>query len=257
MISHIDSANLKLARAAEHIKEIKERVATYAASEPHKIIVESAHKGTMRVTFPPHDVAIPIGEALYQMRSALDHLAFGLVRTSNPLLPANWERNCEFPLKINLPETVSACPVPFGHDSFSKALPGIGIGPFTIIESLQPYYPSGAPNTWLRFLAKLSNIDKHRRLNMLRPRIVHTESRRNSGFLRTLDDGAEVRSGTGLNEIDLPADMERRFVATITFNERDALGDADGLPIEHILEECLNTIEGIVVPAFEGFRQNP
>lgn len=98
----------------------------------------------MKITFPPHDVAIPIGEALYQMRSALDHLAFGLVKASNPILPLDWERNCEFPLKLQLPKTVPCAPVPFGHDSFSKCLPGIPIGPFTIIESLQPYYPFGA-----------------------------------------------------------------------------------------------------------------
>jgi hypothetical protein len=132
-------------------------------------------------------------------------------------------------------------------------LPGIAIGPFTFIESLQPYYPTGVANGWLGFLAQLSNIDKHRRLNFLRPRVRHTEVRRDSSSLRTLDDGAEVRSSFPLSHPDTSVDVQRRFTAHITFNERDALGDADGLPIEHILESCLYTINVIIVPAFEKF----
>jgi hypothetical protein len=253
MISYIDSAKLKLLRAAEHIEEIKNRVTTYAASEPHEIIMESDSKATMKIRFPPHDIAIPIGEALYQMRSALDHLAFGLVKLSN-LTPASvsWDK-VAFPLKLQLPKGVWAAPVPFGHESFSQFLPGIAIGPFTFIESLQPYYPFGEPNTWLGFLAQLSNIDKHRRLNFLRPRISHTEVRKDSSLLRTLDDGAEVHSSFPLDHPDSTVDVERRFTAHITFNEHDALGDADGLPIEHILESCLYTINVIIVPAFEKF----
>jgi hypothetical protein len=250
MISHIDSAKLKLARASEHIKEIKERAASYAASEPHEIIVEAEYKATMRITYPPHDVAIPIGEALYQMRSALDHLVFGLIRTTNPAPPIDWDKTCEFPLKLNLPDGVPATPVPFGHKSFSRALPGVGLVPFTVIERLQPYYPHDAPNTWLRFLAKLSNIDKHRRLNLLRPRIRQTEIRPYSASLRTLDDRAEVHS---LDEANESVDVERRFEAVITFNEHDSLAEADGIPVDHILEECSNIIETVVVPMFEKF----
>ena len=127
------------------------------------------------------------------------------------------------------------------------------MGPFAIIESLQPYYRLGAPNAWLRFLAKLSNIDKHRRLNLLRPRVLHTEIRPFSSFVRTLDDGAEVHSSVPLNEANKSVDMERKFVAIIVFNEHDALAEADGVPVDHILEECLNTIETVIVPAFEKF----
>lgn len=253
MISHIDSARLKLARAAEHIKEIKNRVAVYAASEPHEIIVDSEYKATMRITYPPHDVALPIGEALYQMRSALDHLVFGLIRTTNPAPPIDWDKNCEFPLRLNLPRDVLVAPVPFGHQSFSRALPGIGPGPFAVIERLQPYYPHSAPNTWLGFLAKLSNIDKHRRLNLLRPRIRQTEIRPYSASLRTLDDGAEVHSSIPFNEANESGDVEKRFEAIIVFNEHDALAEADGIPVDYILEECSNTIETVVVPMFEKF----
>jgi hypothetical protein len=252
MLSHIDSAKLKLLRAAEHIEEIKNRVATYAASEPHEIIMESDSKATMKIRFPPHDIAIPIGEALYQMRSALDYLAFGLVKMSNLNTDIAWDK-VAFPLKLNLPKSVWAAPVPFGHESFSQILPGIAIGPFTFIESLQPYYPFSEPSTWLGFLAQLSNIDKHRRLNLLRTRVRHTEIRRDSASLRTLDDGAKVESSFPLNHPNVTVDVDRRFTAFITFNEREALGEADGLNIEDILQSCLDTINLIVVPAFEKF----
>lgn len=253
VITHIDSAKLKLVRAAEHIKEIEHRIATYAASEPHEIIVESERKAKMKIKFPSHDIAIPIGEALYQMRSALDHLAFGLVKLSN-LEPSvvKWDK-VAFPLKLSLPKTVEAPPIPFGHESLSKYLPGIPKRPFTFIEALQPYYPLGEANHWLGFLAKLSNIDKHRRLNLLRPRVRHTEIRRDSASLRSLDDGAEIESSFPLNHPNTSVDVERRFTAHIAFNEREALGDADSLNVEDILQSCLDTINVIVVPAFQKF----
>lgn len=252
LVKPIDAAKLKLLRAAEHIKEIEGRVATYASSEPHEILVESDSKATMRITFPPHDIAIPIGEALYQMRSALDYLAFGLVKTSNVSTVIEWDK-VAFPLKVKLPRTVPTPPVPFGHESFSRCLPGIPITAFTFIESLQPYYPVGAANGWLGFLAKLSNIDKHRRLNFLRPRVRHMEIRRDAAYHRTLDDGAEFRSSFPLSEPDRSVDVQRSFTALVTFNERDSLGDADGLPVEYILESCLETINATIIPAFEKF----
>jgi hypothetical protein len=252
LINHIDSAKLKLLRAAEHIEEIKGRVATYAACEPHEIIVESESKSTMKITFPPHDLAVPIGEALYQMRSALDHLAFGLVKMSN-IGAVDWDK-VAFPLKLKLPKSVPAPPIPFGHDSFATCLPGIPIGPFTFIEALQPYYTfrDDAACTWLRFLAQLSNIDKHRRFNLLAPRIRYTERTRDSYNLRTFNDGAEVHRSIPVNK-DASMDVERRFTAIVVFNESGALGEAKGLPVEYILESCLETINVIIVPAFEKF----
>jgi len=59
MINPIDSAKQKLVRAGKHLKEIKRRIAKYPAGEPHEIIVESERKATMKITFPPHDIAIP------------------------------------------------------------------------------------------------------------------------------------------------------------------------------------------------------
>ena len=43
---------------------------------------------------------------------------------------------------------------------------------------------------------------------------------------------------------------------SIVFNERAVLGEADAVPVDYILEECLNTIE-VIVPVFEQFFQNP
>ncbi len=79
------------------------------------------------------------------------------------------------------------------------------------------------------------------------------EFRRDSSTLQTLDDGAEVHSSVRLNEFDTPVHVERRFISHITFNEREALGDADGLSIQDILQSCLDTINFVIVPAFEKF----
>ena len=119
-------------------------------------------------------------EVLYQIRSALDHLVFDLIKL-NPgkvILPKHWERQCEFPLLIDVP-TKGNPPVP--HDLplprslFERQLPGITPQVFTFIESLQPYNAAplvilGSLNTF-RALAILSSIDKHRHLNLTVTRV--------------------------------------------------------------------------------------
>ena len=53
---------------------------------------------------PPPEIALLAGEMVYQMRSALDHLIFGLIK-SNPssyFIQSDWEEKCEFPIRKQL-----------------------------------------------------------------------------------------------------------------------------------------------------------
>ena len=81
MISGIKSAELKLIRAGKHLRAIKRCIAAYAATKPHKIVPKSKRNKKLNIPkSPPREICILVGEIVYQMRSALDHLAFELVK---------------------------------------------------------------------------------------------------------------------------------------------------------------------------------
>src|ERR1700722_4851148 len=142
MISGLDSARLKLIRAAEHIDSVVNSIGAYSGSEPHEITMNADGKETVHVQIlPPPEISVTVGETIYQIRSALDHLAFDLVKlnTRKITLPDDWSEHCLFPLKLCIPTACNGnTPVPYKY--FEKALPGISIHAFEFIESLQPYY---------------------------------------------------------------------------------------------------------------------
>ncbi len=97
-----------------------------------------------------------IGDALHNLRSSLDHLAFALtVANTQGSLPATLERSCEFPI-FSTEERF--------QKSAGRAVGGIAEDARRVIADLQPYQRGkdfGIDPLWL--LHELSNIDKHRR----------------------------------------------------------------------------------------------
>jgi hypothetical protein len=265
MLDGLASARLKLIRASEHIKTIKNSIATYAASGPYELIRDANGKEKINIIRePPPEISILSGEVFYQIRSALDHLTFNLVKI-NPnsiALPTDWEESCSFPLKLTLPKSIQNPPVPYGHDSFSKALPGVAKGPFTFIERLQPYYSSGAHNPWLRRLAKLSNIDRHRHLNLTVTRIRKNElvffdsgAKRGSWSILNHDTELEAVIGTDY-PMGRAVKTDRSFTPIVTFDE-PTLPDAAKMPVDFLLDICAYTVETFIAPEFEKFIQKP
>jgi hypothetical protein len=266
MAGGLKSAKLKLARAAKHLRALKQCIIAYSASQPYKIVAKAKGKKKLNIPkAPPPEICILAGEMIYQMRSALDHLAFDLVQLNATKLTANWFKKCEFPIYITIPKkgnppTPCSLPVPF--NAFERTLPGISTKAFAFIESVQPYYRKGAINNCLRFLAELSNIDKHRYLNVIAPRVRKSESVRyasglQSTSLHALDRGANFYSHFGRTDSDRAVHVHRRFRAFVTFNERKVLGDAVTVDAEYLLELILNQINTLIVPEFEKLIKNP
>lgn len=261
MSDGIKSAKLKLARAEKHIRAIKRCIAKYSASKPHKIVSKSKYQKQLNIPkSPPLEISLLAGEAVYQMRSALDHLAFHLIQM-NPNIASikpNWREKTQFPMRTRLPK---GCMPPLAKDVFFSDLPGIADKPFAFIERLQPYYGIGQANNALRFLINLSNIDKHRHLNFLRPRtkayesVLFASGSTNTGY-SMLDRGAKLDSPAGWSKSDPPVYVNRRYRTVVSFNEK-TLGGASGLHVDYILELILEQIATVIVPAFEIFLKKP
>jgi len=260
VISGLESAELKLVRAAEHIDAVNDAVWEYLRTEPGGISLEPHGKPQLHFTKPPDsDISVFAGEALYQMRSALDHLAFDLVKhnASGIQLPSGWEKRCEFPLLTEVP-TKGNPPVPHNlplpYNYFINTLPGISQASFTFIESLQPYNGGDGP-AQLRTLAILSNIDKHRYLHPTKGEAQVRFDAVVNGYHSTAiirkEDGAEI-------EAPFPegVKMTGGFSPFVTLDE-SALGNhPTRLPAHDMLKFCLDGIERLVIPAFREFLKN-
>jgi hypothetical protein len=260
MVSGIKSAELKLIRAGKHLRAIKRAIATYTASKPHKIVPKSKRKKKLNIPkSPPREICILVGEMVYQMRSALDHLAFELVKRNQigKPLPKEWEENAQFPLWTNRPHIF-----PGTYNIFSGSLPNISMKTFTFIESIQPYYGNNIVTNLLGFLSKLSNVDKHRHLHIIRPRTQKKESVRfesglNSKSMMMLDRGAQIEPPTSFRQSDRTMYVHRSYKTRVAFDERAVLGEATVLPLEYLLEFILKCIKRDIVPNLKNLIKNP
>ena len=261
MLTGIESAKLKIERATVHINALRDEVLRYTGSQPDRVIKEP--NGKQKVVFaqpPPAEISILAGEILYQLRSALDHLAFDLVKLnpSGGTLPPKWGSRCRFPLLLEIP-TKGNPPVleelPLYYGFFDK-LPGISKQAHTFIERIQPYNGFNT-SIRLRWLAKLSNLDRHRHLNLAAPqaycREVFPYENGSAGLAlyRTIN-GAPLKS-----RFPSEVNVYRSVIPFVTFNEPTLDLNADTFPIEGILQSCADEVKTIIIPTFEKLINNP
>jgi hypothetical protein len=271
MASGLKSAKIKLVRAEKQLHAIQKCLTAYARTKPHKIVKKPKGKKKLNVPKPPPvEISLLAGEMIYQMRSALDHLVFDVIKR-NPnvaTIDPEWQEHCEFPIWTK--PLKPGQKTPLLKAKFSRSLPGIPNAPFAFIEGVQPYYGVGEVNNALRFLGHLSNIDKHRRLNLTCPRVRQHESVRYPSGLSgrgysTLDRGAEIHAIPAMRPLRGPIDAKpekpvyvaRHYRTLVAFNERQYLGEATALTVDYLLQIILEQIETVIVPAFEKFIKKP
>jgi|ERR1019366_6629121 hypothetical protein len=155
------SFDYKLERADQHLQTLKEWVERWSSRNSYAITDKlDAQTGENVVTIepvgsPPAHIGMIIGDILYDLRSALDQLAYALAvkNLGEPLLD-KIARGSEFPIYED----------PTDYSKHRKRKIG-GVSPSaqTVIDGLQPF--NAGPDfrshpLWL--LNELSNIDKHR-----------------------------------------------------------------------------------------------
>jgi hypothetical protein len=159
----------KLSRAEYHLGILEQTVESGAVTDLVETRTDRDRHGRVRIRVKETREMLPewhvwIGECVHDMRSALDHLAYGLnIIGSRQDPPPNWEHS-QFPIyskRLN-----------YRGGKWSKGKPAKKLvacfppGARTCIEGLQPYRGrehDPFTNRRLSDLAELSNIDKHRR----------------------------------------------------------------------------------------------
>jgi hypothetical protein len=158
----LSGVRLKLDRAEAHIETVGEQIGAFRERDPAPFGFRSdpeprANQPGEYVLYavirepPPRELALPIGDALQNMRAALDHFAYELSSPS-----AQKSGKTAFPIYTD------ECQFKVNGVPRIKTITGHGRA---FIECLQPYAASEIPgDDPLEVLRKLSNLDKHRLL---------------------------------------------------------------------------------------------
>lgn len=160
----LDTPVLKLLQAQRHLETVRRMEKDYIGSRPFSIERQIRNRGRRHTfifrlhhTVPP-EFGVAIGDTVHNMRSALDHLAWQFA-----LLTKSTARATYFPLETNRKDY---------ERTASPAQRALRTIPHpqarAIIDQFQPFHrhsvlPSGSP---LAVLERLSNIDKHRNVNL-------------------------------------------------------------------------------------------
>lgn len=244
----LDGVNLKLNRASHHRVHIENFIQGFRESDPYAVGEKFNANAGQKVWYVDGDPVQPsltvspiIGDFLYDLRSALDNLAWELViankqgptrRTAFPLFddPNSWKANKRSCLK------------------------GMSKKARTMIRDLQPCFgPNPNRNDVLSWLEDLCNTDKHRHLNLV-------AASQEGGFFTkelpigsypTYAAGGPVENGTelawldGLTQDD--PDMHFRPMVDVAF------GDESAAPLESVALTIAKMYE-VVTQTIAAFR---
>ena len=170
------SWGLKVIRAHQHLAAITKLVDRIAGDSPRPIRVAERHEAG-RWSYTAHSdlvidpmLAVIIGEFLYDLRSALDHIAAANV-------PAERIGVSQFPIFTediwqHVPDGIDARRIKDQQSQWNKWTKGMPPAIDNLIKDMQPYqnaskYSSNPDDHALAILNEYQNADKHRELNII------------------------------------------------------------------------------------------
>ncbi|MCC7421032.1 MAG: hypothetical protein IT428_12185 [Planctomycetaceae bacterium] len=153
-MSRIDQILAKIERANKHILEFEECLNAFRNSKPYRLVIEDNPDSRERVYKvkvlkpPPLELSLIAGDAIHNLRSALDHLVWRLIEANG-----------------NVPSRQTAFPVSETRAKYEAGSPakvqGMNPSAVDLINAIKPY-KGGSDEIWA--LHELNNFDKHRLL---------------------------------------------------------------------------------------------
>ena len=266
MAGNLKGAWEKWERAREHYEALAEEIARliprdsrYNPVYAYSVPVQAEHVGREYRFYadagPPLDgtrCALILGDALFNLRSALDHIVFQLhLRRYKGRIPSDVERVSAFPILGKRRKT------PTSH---WREIQCLSFKQRRAIEFLQPYYTRHDHLVEVRRalaeLNTLNNIDKHRHLHVIRAGVVMVSVPdfrgygRHESFMRSLEGKTEVFRWTFTSIPPDIAQQVQRYNHVVAQVRLDEPG-FEALPLP-FLEAYINRIE-ILIGRFETF----
>lgn len=246
-MSRLTGVRAKIERAKKHVRDLDVAIRAFTDRNPgRECVVSQPQSDTaytlhcVRLLTPiGSDIPVIAGDAVHNLRSALDHLAWQLVE-ANGQTPG---RHTYFPLcdqaqKYRAPET-------------ERKIEGISAPAKQVIEAAQPYQ---AGYDLLGTLHEMNNWDKHRLLLVAACRLVNTKVE-----IRPTDPGPVPTwqiAGPGPLQIfedgdpiflvhspgNMQADQQLDITFTVAFREPQVV---HGKPILETLAQLTDLVEGV------------
>jgi hypothetical protein len=253
----MESVDAKLARAKVHLQTFQKDAAQVMENARPTIIRKVNQAQTehwlviySKDPFPPIELSVLVGDCLFNLRSALDNLICGLVRTENPRSSCSGR---QFSICKDRDTYASTC---------INALKGVPKEARAIVGELQPFHrPENARELdplWI--LNTLCNRDKHRAANLT------LGYHKNVEILVPLKNGAswfvQLTEGLYLGNVDtVPLRCDPDLVddnvrvqikgrSVLTFRSVNPWADR---PVDEILTTCLQHVEDRVIARFKPF----
>lgn len=166
MTEYLEGPRLKLDRADKHIHELDEALDDFIATKPYRVTYKlNADKTFYECRIyhdgrqPPVEIGILVGEIVYQIRSALDHIIFEF---SAPKILQIAGREAQL-------KAIEAPQFPIlskrNEREHRRRLQFVDQMVWDAVERYQPYDRTHCPDPTqhpLTLLNRLSNLDKHR-----------------------------------------------------------------------------------------------
>jgi hypothetical protein len=245
-MSRLDIILLKTERAEHHIRELDARIESFRKLDAYKLVVDNNPQIPERIYKVRPIVRIPVefsliaGDAIHNLRSALDHLACHLVAANKNSIT----NRTEFPIYNAPPKRIR---------DFETKVKGIDTAAISLIEAAQPYR-SGTDELWK--LQQLDIDDKHKLLLAVgfvnqRATVTISTGTANSATLRfempfmgaIPDDGAELGRISGAV---VSGEMQEKldFSYEIAFAESQV---ARGEAVLETLHKLAHAVRGVIM----------
>lgn len=159
MVDTLTSFRLKIARAKEHLRVLKDSIDTVVDDpESYTITIEGNYKAGVYAflfrplrDFPMTEWGLVIGDCVHNARSALDHLYWALICIEHPESAPKASHTAKLPICVNSQYFVE-----------SKVSNFIGRPACAVIEKMQPYNAPDPKLDLLFLLHQYDITDKHR-----------------------------------------------------------------------------------------------
>lgn len=277
-----DSWRLKLDRAEKHLSELRIGIGEYVQKRPYEAVQVVGggncrkHAGydcggswTLHITEQPDpQLAVILGDALFDIRSALDHLAVALA-------PPGRRRQARFPIEAkNIWAKEGRRYVvrdPKARKSWRTTVEGMAPEAVAFIESLQPYRKATPEKDTLFTLNRLENADKHRQLTLFAPglqrahywgsargRTIELTVERPDAFV--VEDGAEIahfggRGGPPLQYDEVQVQVSGALLVTTKIADPNVRRGQRGeyAPIGALVETLIASARDLIFPGLEPY----
>ncbi len=173
MTDSLAGACLKLNRARDHMEVLRDELAAFNAGEPYRIAHEPNADGSEHIfrakvrKEPPPFLSVVIGDALQNMRSTLEHLAWGLT----PLRTQQTdERSIGFPICTSrqaFEQTDRNSPSGYNTRTGMHKIWTMPTKVRAAIQQLQPYKSRNPDEHPLFLLNELARVDRHQSLSVV------------------------------------------------------------------------------------------